>query len=53
MDSSTPATNSSKPASATGTERRADRADPWLTISAWIWAAYFIGLAAAIVSFVS
>jgi hypothetical protein len=52
MDSSAPATNSSKPASATGTERRADRADPWLTISAWIWAAYFIGLAAATVALV-
>jgi len=33
-------------------QRTEERADPWLTISAWIWAAYFIGLAAAIISFV-
>jgi hypothetical protein len=49
MDSSAPATNSSKPMSGQRTE---ERADAWLTISAWIWAAYFIGLIAAIVCFV-
>ena len=49
MDSSAPATNSSKPMSG---QRTGERADPWLTISAWIWAAYFIGLGAAVISFV-
>ena len=49
MDSSAPATNSSKPLPA---QRTGERADPWLTISAWIWAAYFLGLGVAVISFV-
>ena len=49
MDSSAPATNSSKPMSG---QRTGERADAWLTLSAWIWVAYFIGLAAAVISFV-
>ena len=49
MDSSAPATNSSKPLSG---QRTGERADAWLTFSAWIWVAYFIGLAAAVIWFV-
>jgi hypothetical protein len=49
MDSSAPATNSSRPSSAA---RGGEGADPWLTISAWIWVAYFIALGVAVFSFV-
>jgi hypothetical protein len=33
-------------------QRTGERADAWLTFSAWIWAAYFIGLAAVVIYFV-
>lgn len=49
MASSAPATNSSKPISAA---RGGEATDPWLTISAWIWVAYFAGVGAAVISFI-